>query len=310
MSVSAAASLNLDGSAAAQPLDFTRQSRFSDPGRHAALFDALPYDPPGAARVVQGLFVYEHVAEAWYDVPLDETRRGESHIRTVEEIIDVLLALDAAPLSMPRPPRCRVVGICRHYMLLSVAILRHHGVPARGRGGFGGYFSPETWEDHWVCEYWNAEEGRWALLDAQFDALWIERFHLDHDITDVPRDRFLAAADAWRKCRSGELDPARFGIEFSKLRGLWFVAGSLIRDAATLLGHEILPWDVWGAQLLAPRELSDDELAFFDDLALLTADPDANIGALRARFAADPRLAVPDLVFNALRQRPERLPKA
>jgi hypothetical protein len=284
---------------------YADHSSFSTPGRHAALFDALPSDPAGVARTVQGLLIYEHVAEPFYGYRLPDARRAESHIRPMERIIGALLALDDRPLHIGRPPESRLVGICRHFMLFSVAILRHHGVPARGRGGFGAYFNPGRFEDHWVCEYWKADEGRWALLDSQFDDVFVRNLAIAHDVQDVPRDQFLTASDAWRRCRAGELDPDLFGIEFSQLRGLWFIAGSLIRDLATLNGREVLPWDVWGAQPAPGAVLSGTELDFFDEIALLTADPDANFDALRRRFAEDARARLPEMVFNALRRREE-----
>ena len=284
---------------------YTRQSAFSSPGRHAALFDALPSDPAGIARAVQGLLIYEHVAEPFYGCPVDDERRTESHIRPVEKIIDTLLQLDNRPLSIARSPEHRLVGICRHFMLLAVAIFRHHGIPARGRGGFGAYFNPGKYEDHWVCEYWKAGEGRWALLDSQIDAVFARNLSIRLDPLDVPRDQFIPSPDAWRKCRDGDLDPQLFGIEFSQMRGLWFVAGSLARDLATLNGCEILPWDVWGAQPAVDAELSADEIALFDTIAALTADPDSNFDAMRRRFANDTKLTLPHSVFNALRQRQE-----
>jgi hypothetical protein len=286
---------------------YANQSPFSAPGRHAALLDALPHDPAGVARTVQGLLIYEHVAEPFYGCPIPETRRAESHIRPMEKILDALLALDGRPLGVARPPEKRLVGICHHFMLLSLAIFRHHGVPARGRGGFGAYFNPGKFEDHWICEYWIAEEGRWALLDSQFDDVFIRNLGIGHDIHDVPRDQFLTSSQAWRGCRGGELDPELFGIEFARLRGLWFIAGSLVRDLATLNGCEILPWDAWGTQPEPGATLSDAELAFFDEIALLTADPDANFDALRRRFAEDARVRLPETVFNALRQREEKV---
>jgi hypothetical protein len=284
---------------------YASQSLFSTPGRHVSLFDVLPSDPAGVARTVQGLLIYEHVAEPFYGYKPPESRHAESHIRPLEKIADALLALDDRPLSVARLPEKRLVGICRHYMLLSLAVFRHHGVPARGRGGFGAYFNPGKFEDHWVCEYWKADERRWALLDGQFDDIFCRNLGIGHDIHDVPRDQFLTASDAWRRCRGGGLDPDLFGIEFSRLRGLWFIAGSLIRDLATLNGCEALPWDVWGAQPAPNAALSNAELAFFDEIALLTADPDANFGALRQRFEEDARVRLPESVFNALRQREE-----
>jgi hypothetical protein len=40
---------------------------------------------------------------------------------------------------------------------------------------FGAYFNPPKFEDHWVCEYWDAERRGWALADAQLDAVWYEK---------------------------------------------------------------------------------------------------------------------------------------
>ena len=289
------------------PGDYASHSRFSSPGRFGSLIDELPSDPAEVARAVQGLLIYEHVAEAFYGCPLPPARREESHIRPMEQIIEALLALDDGPLGLPRPPGKRLVGICRHFMLCSLAILRQHGVPARGRGGFGAYFNPGKFEDHWVCEYWKADEDRWALLDSQFDDVFRSRLGIRHDVHDVPRDQFLTASEAWRRCRAGELDPDLFGIEFTRQRGLWFIAGSLIRDLATLNGFELLPWDAWGAQPDPNAALSPDELAFFDRIALLTADPDANLDAMRRLFAQDARVRPPETVFNILRQREERV---
>lgn len=283
---------------------YAQHSRFSDPGRHAPLLAALPPDPAGIARAIQGLVIYEHVALPFYGCPLPEARRGESHIRPAERIIDAILALDDRPLAIARPPEKRLVGICRHFTLLAVAAFRQHGLPARARVGFGAYFNPGKYEDHWVCEYWRTDQGRWALLDVQFDEIFTRNLAIRHDPLDTPRDQFLVAADAWRKCRSGELDPNAFGIEFSKLRGLWFVAGNLVGDLAALNGAEVLPWDVWGAKP-PPGELSADQLAYFDELAELTADPDANFEALRRRYESEPSLRLPAKVFNALHQREE-----
>ncbi len=286
---------------------YVKQSAFSAPGRHAALFDALPSDPKGIASAIQQLVIYEHVAESFYGCPLAEARRAESHIRPMEKIIDALLALDHRPLDTARSPERRLVGICRHFMLLAIAMFRHHDAPARGRVGFGAYFNPGKFEDHWLCEYWKADQRRWALLDAQFDEVFVRNLAIGHDVLDVPRDQFLTAPEAWRRCRNGELDPQLFGIVFSGLRGQWFIAASLIRDLAALNGCEVLPWDVWGAQPAVDARLSADQLAFFDEIALLTAGPDVNFDTLRQRFSGDARLRLPGTVFNALRQREEKV---
>jgi hypothetical protein len=63
-------------------------------------------------------------------------------------------------------------------MLFLIAALRAKGIPARGRCGFGAYFNPPFFEDHWVCEYWDADKERWILVDTQFDEVWREKLNV------------------------------------------------------------------------------------------------------------------------------------
>jgi transglutaminase superfamily protein len=286
---------------------FSEASSMSTPGRHARLLEPLAADPEELAHIIQGLLIYEHVAHDFYGVDLTADRKAESHIRPLERMLERLLALDAGPLKQPRPPERRLVGICRQYSLLMVGVLRHHGVPARVRFGFGTYFNPGYFEDHTVCEYWRKAENRWVMADPQFDDVWTSKLHIEHDVNDVPRDRFLTSANAWQMCRASRADPAKFGIYFGDLRGLWFVAGSVIRDAAALCKLEMLPWDVWGAQPQPGWSPEADELAFFDHLATLSSDPDASLDELRAMFDTDARVRVPPKVFNALTKHEENV---
>jgi len=179
-------------------------------------------------------------------VPVGITPHPESDVdvesRTIARILDRILARDAAPLDVPRPAERRFIGICRDYTLLACAVLRHHGVPARARVGFANYFTPSFNEDHWVCEYHGGD--RWRLLDLS------ERvrvyFKIPFAPSDVPRDRFLAAGEAWLSVRRGALDPETCGVSSDGIHGAWFVAGNVIRDLAALNKREMLAWDAWG----------------------------------------------------------------
>jgi hypothetical protein len=144
-----------------------------------------------------------------------------------------------------------------------------------------------------------------VLLDPQFDEVFRERLGIGHDHLDVPRDQFIVAAEAWERCRSGAADPARFGIGFAQHYGLWFVAGTLVREVAALNKVEVLPWDVWGAQPQPGQTLREEQLAFFDELAALARDPDDSFDELHERYEADGRLQVPTTVLNAILGRPE-----
>src|SRR6202008_1965026 len=120
---------------------------------------------------------------------------------------------------------------------------------------------------------------------------------------DVPRDQFIVAAEAWTQCRTGKADSGKFGIFVGDLRGLWFIAASLIRDVAALNKMEMLPWDGWGAMPHPGQQLDAGQLAFFDRLAAMTATPDASYDMLRSTYDKDERVRVQKAVFNAVLNR-------
>src|SRR5262245_40602041 len=288
-------------------LDYYAQSGpMTKAGRHKRALAALPDDVGTLARIIQGLAVHQYMADA-YGFKVPEKRTAESHIRAVDKILDRILELDERPLSVLRPVETRVVGVCHHFALLMTAVLRTKGIPARYRCGLGAYFNAPYFEDHVVCEYWNAAEARWVLVDSQLDDVWQRGLKFKFDPLDVPRDQFIVASDAWTLCRSGKADPAKFGIFFGNLRGLWFMAAELIRDVSAFSRMEMLPWDVWGAMVPPGTELNSDQLAFFDRLAALTAAPDSCFAKLRAIYDEDGRVRVPSTVFNALLNRAESI---
>ena len=281
---------------------YRRQGRMTDPGRHAAAIDALPRDPGAVARIAQGLVLHEHWSGA-YGQTLSDTRRAEVHIRSLPAMLDQALSHDQRPLSAPRRLEDRLIGNCRDFSLFTTAVLRAHGVAARARCGFATYFDPDQRVDHWLCEHWSPDEGRWVMTDAQIDALQAARIRPDFDVLDTPADRFLTAGAAWRAWRSGAADAERFGI--MDMHGPWFIAGNLVRDAAALAGTEMLPWDCWGAMPQPGDAIDTDGLAWFDHLAELTRDPDQTFDALIAVNRDDDRQRLPPVVFNAVRGGPE-----
>jgi hypothetical protein len=282
---------------------YTQPTAMTSAGPHERALAALPAGPAALAGTAQGLLIHEHIAPA-YGVTLTPQRRRTVHIRPVAALLDAVLA-DGLPLGTARPPGERVAGNCRHFSVLMVAMLRAQGVPARARCGFGGYFGTGAYEDHWVCERWDAGRGRWTLTDAQLDEVQRAMFPLDFDPQDVPREAFLVAGDAWARCRSGEADPGKFGLSLLDEAGLWWIAGNLIRDVAALSGMEMLPWDVWGAMPAPGQPIDDGLLAFFDRLAGLTTGPGADLPGLWDLYRADDRVRVPATVHNALLDRTE-----
>lgn len=279
---------------------YTQPAVMTSAGRYAPLLQGLPRDAAGVAAVAQGLLIHEHLAHA-YGVTLTDADRASVHIRPVEEMLAQIVARDDRPLDLTREPATRLPVNCRHFTVLMVAMLRAQGTPARARCGFAAYFSPGFFEDHWVCEYWDAEQRRWALADAQVDDRQRGWFGIGFDLTHVPRDRFLVGGDAWARYRRGQADPAAFGLSVIGESGDWWIAANLMRDAAALLNIELLPWDCWGAMPGPQDPIADDLAALFDRLALLTQGPDSSLADLRRFVGNDGRLRVPRLVRNVTR---------
>ena len=283
---------------------YTQPGAMTSAGRHTAALRALPGDPAALAAVAQGLLIHEFIV-GQYGVTLSDDERVSVHTRPVADLLDQVLARDGRPLDVAREPAARLPANCRHFTVLLVTMLRAHGIPARARCGFGAYFFAGRYEDHWVGEYWDADQQRWILVDAQIDDLQRKLFQIDFDPTDVPRDEFVIAGDAWARFRSGAADPDAFGLSVINESGDWWIAANLMRDAAALLNIELLPWDGWGA-MPGPADLIDEDLAaLFDRLAKLTQEPDDTLAELRQLMGDDDRLRVPPTVRNAVRDREE-----
>lgn len=272
---------------------YATQGLTSDPGRHIDLFARLPDDLPGLVKAVQGSMIHIFWAER-YGVALSEERKATVGMRSLSQKLDNYRLVDPRPLAVVRQLDMKLAGNCRDFSQLLASMLRYKGIPARPRCGFGTYFIPDHYEDHWVCEYWNAEQERWIMVDAQLDQFQQDVLKIDFDPLDVPDDRFIVGGKAWQLCRIDGVDPKKFGIfDFS---GLAFVRGDLIRDILSLNLIEILPWD-GGFGFLSKREeeMTEDDWCyeFFDHMAVLTQAGDAGFDELREIYENEPGLHVP-----------------
>jgi len=268
---------------------------FTELAAHASRVRELPQTLMELCQVVQGLVVHPFLAHL-YGLAPQALRQDELQIRPASQMLDRILALDARPLSQTRPPERRFVGNCRHFTVLLCALLRAWGVPARARCGFGLWFNPPRYEDHWVCEVWNEGRGVWHLVDAQLDAIQREAFRISFDPLDVPRTQFLVAGDAWQRCRSGRAEPQRFGI--LDIRGLWFVRGNLVRDLAAHTKRELLPWDGWGFADNPVDPEDSTELALLDRVAELTQADAASHEEVLKLYDSNVRLRVPRVIMS------------
>jgi hypothetical protein len=279
------------------------RSYYAQPGPLTTLppLPDLPTSLPELVEIVQHNLLHIFWARA-YEVELSDARKAEVQIRTAHERVRRILEADPAPLTVARAPDKKIVGNCRDFSVLLCTLLRRQGTPARARCGFGAYFTPGRYEDHWICEVYNAEQERWIQVDAQLDAVQRAALKIDFDPLDVPRDRFINGGKAWRMCRQEGIDPDLFGI--FDMKGLWFVRGDLVRDFAALNKMELLPWDCWGLILGADQDITADGLALLDRVAALCESGNEKFDEVRALYDMDERVRVSP-VFQSFPTGPE-----
>ena len=244
-------------------------SPMSDPADHAAGVTDLPSDIRTLNGIVQGVLVHLN----WLaDYGLEDGRLSgvsRTTLPVADRLADILKR-DPRPLRHRRPPRDRSPGTCRDFGLMLCSFLRSKGIPSRLRCGFAAYFGI-GWEDHWICEYWDAATQAWRLSDPQLDRLIRQKNSIAFDPADVPRRSFLTAGQAWLECRAGRADPGSFG--HGKVAGLWFAKVNVLRDHHVLNGREISAWDGWRHAPPSARTVSDHDLALLDELAAFPERP-------------------------------------
>jgi hypothetical protein len=285
-----------------EALDF-----YASPGRFTALAegDAVSGDIARVVEVVQGLLIYDVVAKPFYGVDLSIEQQDAINERHSARMLALARAVDARPLHEARSPSSRVGARCHAFSRMTVAFLRAAGLPARARCGFGAYFRPGWFEDHWVAEYWNAAAGGWQMVDAQLDATWCKAIGFTSDPLAITPTQFVTAGHAWQAWRRGELDARRCGLSAINEQGSYWIAGNLRLDLAALNKVEMLPWDVWGAGWGPGQEPTEAQLVLFDEVAELTVDPDAQFAEVCRRYESDELLRMDGSVFNVLRGQSE-----
>jgi Transglutaminase-like superfamily len=224
-------------------VDHAVHTPYSDPGEHAALVTVLPIEPAALSAVARNLIV--HYRASGHELP--EDTRDEVNARWVEGILAADQRRHQWPLDRPREVTSRVQGCCRDHTLFCVATLRTHGVAARSRVGFAGYFVEGWHHDHVVVDAWL--DGRWQRFDSEIDG---PRAGLPTPMDIAPEppggSGFVTAAQVWAAYRRGDIDPDSYGVDpdMPLFRGPRFLFDEVIYEVAHRFGDEMLLWDAWG----------------------------------------------------------------
>jgi Transglutaminase-like superfamily len=268
---------------------YAAQTRVTEPGRFATRASEVPSSLSAMRRAARQLVFHYRGDGDFTENGIAAERIAEIDTRYAEDMFARLVELADQPLSADRKPCERIVGCCRDFTVLFLAILRAHGVAARARVGFAAYFPPGWYVDHVVAEVWDDAMQRWRLIDAELaDDYADPATGAPLDVEDLTRSQFLTGAAAWQACRDGSADPDRFcvspDLDIPLTRGLRYVRHNLILDLAALTGREMVLWDNWGWSEL--DELSPAQLAVLDDLAA-AMNRDAPLDELMSFYERD-----------------------
>ena len=238
---------------------YVSQSKTTDPGKFAYLFDELPDEVERISEIVSNLIFHYFGDKHVYGWEIPAERICEIDSRDVSTMLSTLLKRDNCPLIEARVPETRVVGCCRDFATFFVSIMRHKGIPARTRYGFATYFEDGFYVDHVVAEIWNGE--RWQIIDPELNETRIHSFKITGlDPMDLREGEFLNSAEAWLLARQNQVDADRFCVTASEknpaTRGLNYIASHIVQDVAALNRVDSLCWDWWGFDMFDPATSS------------------------------------------------------
>jgi hypothetical protein len=268
---------------------YAAQSQVTQPGQFASRVQAASGSLHEMRAAARDLVFHYRAGGDYAANGIAAERVAEIDTRYAEDMLGRLCELADVPLGQSRAPSQRLVGCCRDHTVLFLTILREHGVPARARVGFATYFAPGWYIDHVVAEVWDSGQQRWRLMDAELPDEWEDpATGAVLDPEDLTASQFLTGPVAWRACRSGAADPARFvvdpGLDIPVTRGWPYIRHNLIHDLAALTKHEMLLWDNWGWTEI--DEPAPEQLALLDELAAATIG-DAPLARIREFYDRD-----------------------
>lgn len=278
-------------------LDFYKKtSLFTDLGFYTNFAKSLPDDIETLCLLLRNQIIHP------FDLK-DEEERNNSHSfygdmtkisRTSliyeNDLFPTAIAMIAELLrrnshfTIERKIQDKIHVCCRETSILLIAILKSKNIPARARCGFTHAVSEiDGAGDHWIIEYYNESYKRWILVDPTmlYDQETLDYFNIDYSLTDIPRDKFIFAADAYLGLRNGKYktediyyfsNPKTFGIKAA--------INELFYDFHSLMNNEILFCQSPKYLKDSKYELTNDEYIELDELAKLMLNPDENFDAL------------------------------
>ena len=280
---------------------YLETSVYTYAGMYREFLASLPDDIPSIGRLVcdqithPSMYYTEpspYLEEAYFgkfsSYPGNRFKNEDELYITAVAMIAGILRLDETGFTKNRDVTKRITVSCRQASVLFSAILKAKGIPCRSRAGFMDFGDAgDSYMEHWVNEYWDFQENRWALADVDGYYEYEQRF--GYSQFDLPRRKFVTASEAWLGLREKTLDRKLDVFSPNLLDG---VCEYLFMDFHALMNNEIF----YSYQPLYLRggiqSLSESELRELDDLAKLMADPDKNMEQLESLRTTNEKLFI------------------
>lgn len=215
----------------------------------------------------------------------DMTKISNKYLLREDDILPTAISMLAELLrkndnySLEREAKDKIFVTCRGQAILLAAILKSKGIPARVRSGFASYTNDDRiYLDHWITEYFDKESNKWIFVDADCCC----NDDIDFDIYDIPRDKFLTAAEVWRIYRNNKIDSLKLGHAYYDIESklLEIITTALFYDFHCLMNDEIIY--LHHPKFLREKnfKLNEDDLIEIDNLADALLDPNKNFEKL------------------------------
>jgi len=229
-------------------------------------------------QIIHPIIIWNKLQEGWWDdlskVPATSVIFEDDILTTAQGMLSELFRRDKK-YSIDRQVKDKIHVTCRGEALLLAAILKAKDIPARVRSGFSEYLRHDgIYYDHWITEYYDADQKRWILVDA--DNQWGDK-KINFDLNDIPASQFLTGANAYLNLRNNIIEPQKILYASDPVTlGLPAAIRALFYDFNCLMNNEIIFLHVPKYILDKNFELDETELKELDELAILMKNPNEN----------------------------------
>jgi len=270
-------------------LDFYKKtSLYTELGLYKEFAEKLPNDIAELSilqrkQIIHPIIIWNNLQEGWWDdlseVEKDSIIFEDDVLPTAQAMLSELLRRDII-YSINRKVKDKIHVTCRGEAILLASILKAKGISARVRSGFAEYLRHDNvYRDHWITEYYNEQQKRWILVDA--DNQWGDT-KIKFDLNDIPYSEFLFASDAYLKLRQKQIEEEKVVFASEPITiGLPAAIRVLFFDFHCLMNNEIIFQHVPKYIYEKDFDLSEEELNELDNIANLMKEPNKNFKDLR-----------------------------